>query len=156
MSITGYPMVRAHVTRVPLVSLCKWLKKKFLTLQLPNEYDFIQKHSLPLPTPLSSVKSSSFFKYNEEIKNLSLSAKYPQSCMIPPQWQISHRSHNFRAEGLWLPLVGGWRNLWKTVGPPIFESELVSLCGEPQIVTFPFDLGFLLTAGVLVRKGETY
>ena len=55
--------------------------------------------------PLSN--QAVFFKHNEEIKNLSLSVKYPQSCMIPPQWQISHRSHNFRAEGLWLPLVGG-------------------------------------------------
>ena len=52
---------------------------------------------------------------------------------------------------------GGWlKEPLENRKPAIFESELVSLCGEPQIVTFPFDLGFLLTAGVLVRKGETY
>lgn len=58
--------------------------------------------------------------------------------------------------GLWLPLEGGQKEPLENRKPAIFESELVSLCGEPQIVTFPFDLGFLLTAGVLVRKGETY
>lgn len=52
---------------------------------------------------------------------------------------------------------GGWlKEPLENRKPAIFESELVSLSGEPQIVTFPFDLGFLLTAGVLVRKGETY
>ena len=42
-------MGRANVTRVSLVSLCKcfWEKTMF-SLQLPNEYDFIQKHSKPL------------------------------------------------------------------------------------------------------------
>ena len=49
-------MGSAHVTRVPRVSLCV-LGKKMFTLQLPNKYDFIQKQSLPIHTPLSSVKS---------------------------------------------------------------------------------------------------
>ena len=51
----------------------------------------------------------------------------------------------------------GWRKEpLKNRRPAIFESELVSLCGESQIVTFPCDLGFLLTAGVLVQRGEAY
>ena len=54
------------------------------------------------------------------------------------------------------PFGGGLKEPLKNRKPAIFESELVSLCGEPQIVTFRFDLGFLLTAGVLLRKGETY
>ena len=45
------------------------------------------------------------------------------------------------------PFGGGLKEPLKNRKPAIFESELVSLCGEPQIVTFPFDLGFLLTAG---------
>ena len=57
MSVTGYPMGSAHVTRVPRVSLCKCFGEKMFTLQLPNKYDFIQKQSLPIHTPLSSVKS---------------------------------------------------------------------------------------------------
>ena len=50
-------MGSAHVTRVPRVSLCKCFGEKMFTLQLPNKYDFIQKQSLPIHTPLSSVKS---------------------------------------------------------------------------------------------------
>ena len=52
---------------------------------------------------------------------------------------------------------GGWlKEPLENRKPAIFESELVGLCGEPQIVTFRFDLGFLLTARVLLRKGVTY
>ena len=68
------------------------LGKKMFTLQLPNKYDFIQKQSLPIHTPLSSVKSWCWYKNNEKIKNLSPSVRYLQSCMIPLQWQTSHRS----------------------------------------------------------------
>ena len=55
-----------------------------------------------------------------------------------------------------VPFQGWLREPLKNRRPAIFESELVSLCGEPQIVTFPCDLGFLLTAGVLVLRGEAY
>ena len=94
MSITGYPMGRAHVTRVSLVSLCKWFGKKTIifSLQLPHEYDFIQKHSLPLLTPLSSFKSCCCYKNNENINNLSPSLWYPQSCNIPLQWLTGRSS----------------------------------------------------------------
>ena len=40
---------------------------------------------------------------------------------------------------------GGWlKEPLENRKPATFESEFVSLCGEPQIVTFPFDLGFVL------------
>ena len=50
---------------------------------------------------------------------------------------------------------GGWlKEPLENRKPAILESELVSLCGEPQIVTFPFDLGFVLTARGPRSKGR--
>ena len=73
-------MGRANVTRVSLVSLCKcFWEKTIISFQLPNEFDFIQKHSKPPLTPLSSVKVKSCccYKNNENIENLSPSVRYP-------------------------------------------------------------------------------
>ena len=46
-------------------------KEIVVTSQLPNKYDFLQRHSLPLATPLCSVISWCFYKNNENIENSS-------------------------------------------------------------------------------------